>query len=50
MVKRLLTERPELRDDDRRLIANIYVKEAGGVSFLRNISKGKIIFIRLYFY
>jgi hypothetical protein len=37
-VKNLLEKRPELRDDDNRLIANIYLQEAGGLSVLQNMS------------
>jgi hypothetical protein len=37
-VKELLTKRPELRDDDNRLIANIYLIEAGGVKSLQQMS------------
>jgi hypothetical protein len=37
-VKNLLTKRPELRDDDNRLIANIYLEEAGGIVALQNMS------------
>ena len=37
-VKQLLQTKPELRDDDYRLTANIYVKEAGGLTALQNMS------------
>ena len=37
-VKKLLTERPELRDDDNRLIANIYLIESGGIDSLQKMS------------
>jgi len=49
-VKELLTTRPELRDDDNRLVANIYLIEAGGLEalqrqsaqqFLSDLIKGK---------
>jgi hypothetical protein len=37
-VKELLSKRPELRDDDNRLIANIYMIEAGGFKALQSMS------------
>lgn len=37
-VKKLLTTRPELRDDDNRLIANIYLEEAGGIVALQKMT------------
>jgi len=37
-VKRLIQNTPELRDDDNRLIANIYLIESGGLGALQNMS------------
>lgn len=38
IVKDLLTKRTELRDDDNKLIANIYLIEAGGFKALQSMS------------
>jgi hypothetical protein len=37
-VQKLLTEYPHLRDDDNKLIANIWISEMGGSSYCKTIT------------
>lgn len=37
-IKHLLTEYPHLRDDDNKLIANIWTSEMGGSKYVQSIS------------
>ena len=38
VVKSLLINQPKLRDNDNKLIANIFMREAGGLDNLKNMS------------
>jgi len=45
-VLKLLIEKPHLRDDDNRLIANIFLNEGGGTEAMQKISAFE--FLRLF--
>ena len=45
-VLKLLIEKPHLRDDDNRLIANIFLNEGGGYDTMQKISAYE--FLRLF--